>query len=358
MKIRVGIVGYGNIGKAVEKICAKDNECEIVGIFSRREKSALSSPFGTKFYSQKDLFDDVFLEKIDIAILCVGSAFDLEETAVNLAARFCTVDCFDTHARMAEYLKTLDTVNKMCGTLSFVGMGWDPGIFSLERALLSAVMPKSQPQTFWGKGVSQGHSEAIRKIDGVKFATQYTVPKADAVSRAMRGDTDFSAREKHERVCFVVPDFEKYFGMADASEEEKEDLRQKIANKVKSMPNYFADYDTTVHFVSEDEYLANHLEMYHAGRVILAEKERICRCGRVFCTGEQSNQKTPCDTGKIKNYAEFQLRLDSNPDFTAQVMIAYAKANYRMREDGETGAKTILDVPIKYLLGGDPLRFV
>ncbi len=358
MKIRVGIVGYGNIGRAVEKICAGDRDFEIVGIFSRRDKQALHSPFCSEFFAQNEIFDERFEGKIDIAILCVGSAFDLEDTAVKIATRFCTLDCFDTHARMSEYLKTIDTANKMCGTLSFVGMGWDPGVFSLERALLSAVMPQSQPQTFWGKGVSQGHSEAIRKIDGVKYATQYTVPKPEAVESAMRGETELSAREKHERICFVVPGYAKYYGRCDVSEEEREDLRQRISTAIKSMPNYFADYDTTVNFVSEEEYLAKHTQAYHAGKVIAVEKDMKCGCGKVFCTGEKYGDNPPCKAGKVKNSAEFRLELDSNPDFTAQVMTAYAKANYRMWKEGETGAKTILDVPVRYLFQGDSLQFV
>ncbi|MBQ9276832.1 MAG: diaminopimelate dehydrogenase [Clostridia bacterium] len=358
MKISVGIVGYGNIGKAVERICSNDEDFEIAGIFSRRDKSSLSSPYGNEFVPQNALLNDSFAWKIDVAMLCVGSAFDLEDTAVKIAARFCTVDCFDTHARMGEYLSTLDTVNRMCGTLSFVGMGWDPGIFSLERALLSSVMPKAIPQTFWGKGVSQGHSEAIRKIDGVKYATQYTLPKETAVNVAKQGETDLSAREKHVRVCYVVPDSAKFFGRAKVTEEEKAYLQKEIDKAIKTMPNYFADYDTAVYFVSEEEYFANHTKMYHAGRVIAVENERVCRCGKVFCTGEKYNEKEPCKSGTIKNYAEFKLSLDNNPDFTAQVMTAYAKANYRMWKEGETGAKTILDVPVAYLIDGDKLKFV
>ena len=336
MKIKCAIVGYGNIGKSVEKLVVKNSEYELVGIFSRRDKSKLFSPFSTEFFEQNTLLDDRFCGLIDVVFLCVGSAFDLERTAYRIATRFSTVDTFDTHAKMKEYVEALDLQNKMFGTLSLVGCGWDPGLFSLERALTYAVMPRSNPQTFWGKGVSQGHSEAIRKIYGVKYATQYTVPKVQAIERARQGESEFSTREKHERVCFVVPNY----GVLgeNATNEQKLALEKEIKEQIVTMPNYFADYDTTVNFVDEDEYFAHHTKMSHAGQVIAVEREN----------------------GANKNFAEFSLALDSNPDFTAQVMVAYARACCTMKNLGETGARTILDVPIKYLLpeGVDSLSFV
>lgn len=329
MSLRCAIVGYGNIGKSVEKILAKSDEFTLVGIFSRRDKSKLFSPFGSEFFKQDTMLDDRFCGKIDVALLCVGSACDLQTTALKVATRFSTVDTFDTHAKMKEYVESLDLQNRMFGTLSIVGCGWDPGLFSLARALTTAVMPRSVPQTFWGKGVSQGHSEAIRKIFGVKYATQYTVPKLEAIELARQGENNFSTREKHERVCYVVADYD-VLG-ENATDAQKRALEAEIKEKIVTMPNYFADYDTTVNFVDEREYFANHTKMSHAGQVIAVERE----------------------DKKVKNFAEFSLALDSNPDFTAQVMVAYARACFALQRQGETGAKTVLEVPIKYLLPSD-----
>lgn len=342
MKTKIGIVGYGNIGKSIEKNVAKSSEFELVGIFSRRDKSTLHSPFNSRFFEQKTLLDNGFCEQIDVLALCVGSAFDLENSALNLATRYNTVDSFDTHAKMRGYISELDRVNKMSGTLSFVGCGWDPGLFSLERALFSAVMPSADPQTFWGKGVSQGHSEAIRKIKGVKFATQYTVPKESAIELARSGETNFATRDKHERVCYVVLDYVGYLGNCgkEPSAEDKLELQDRVRRQIVEMPNYFADYDTQVYFIDEKEYLENHTKMSHAGQVVAVENE---------VANNRAN---------VKNYAEFRLKLESNPDFTAQVMLAYARANFAMQKEGETGAKTVLDVPVKYLISGDCLKFV
>lgn len=339
MKIKVGIVGYGNVGKAVESVVNKDKDFELVGIFSRRDTNVLSSPFDTRFFSQKTLLDGGFDKQIDVLMLCVGSAFDLEKIALNLAVRYATVDSFDNHARMQEYLGDLNTVCKMSETLALVGCGWDPGIFSLERALLESVMPKCALNTFWGSGVSQGHSEAIRRLDGVKYATQYTIPKLSAIEMARQGKSGFAVRDKHERECFVVLDPARYYGKAESeiSAEDIQALEHKITQEIVTMPDYFAEYDTTVHFVSEQEYLAKHTKMRHAGQVIAVDK--------------QGNDGL--------SQAEFRLKLGSNPYFTAQVMVACARANYRMKQAGETGAKTILDVPVKYLTkDGDGLRYI
>ncbi len=331
MKIKAAIVGYGNVGKSVEKCIAETSDFELVGIFSRRAPNTLNSPYGAKFFEQKELFGERFQGQIDVAILSVGSAFDAQELGLKTAAHFCIVDSFDTHAKMKEYVETLNTAGKMCGTLAIVGCGWDPGLFSLMRALFASVMPDSIPQTFWGRGVSQGHSEAVRKIEGVKYATQYTVPNEEAVRLAREGRTDFATREKHTRECYVVLDYEKHFGKpeSDITEIEKQAFEEEVAAQIVNLPNYFAEYDTTVHFVNEAEYLANHTRMSHAGRVVAVEKH-----------------------GEVGSRAEFELALDSNPDFTAQVMVAYARANYLLARSGETGAMTVLDVPIKYLLRG------
>ena len=336
MKIRVGIVGYGNIGKAIEKLLATSREFELVGIFSRRAENNIKSPFGTPIYSQNMLLDDGFQDKIDVLLLAVGSANDLQSTALKLAGMYCTVDSFDTHAKMKTYIHDLDAITKLGGTLSIVGCGWDPGLFSLVRALFASVMPSVSPQTFWGKGVSQGHSEAVRRLPSVKYAVQYTIPKENAITLARRGKTDFSTREKHERVCYVVPDYALYFAKdnRDVSEEEKLRLQSRIKEQIVTMPNYFADYDTTVHFVDEEEFLSKHAKMSHAGQVICVEQ------------------------GENASSAEFSLSLESNPMFTAQVMLAYVRAIFRMYEMGEVGAMTVLDVPIKYLIHGDGLNFI
>ncbi|MBO4554230.1 MAG: diaminopimelate dehydrogenase [Clostridia bacterium] len=332
MKTKIAIVGYGNVGKSIEKLAVKSEDFEVVGIFSRR--NGTTSPFGTNVYLQSTLLDAGFSGKIDVALLAVGSAFDLIDTAKKVGVRYNFVDCFDTHAKMREYLKDMNLICRACETLALVGCGWDPGLFSLERALLFAVVPNSIPQTFWGKGVSQGHSEAIRNLDGVKYATQYTIPIESAVQAAKEERVDFLPSEKHLRECFVVLDCSKYFGKETVSDEEKRRLECQIREQIENMPNYFADYQTTVHFVSEEEYLKNHVKAYHAGEVIA------------------------CSRDGAKSVAEFSLKLDSNPDFTANVMLACAKANHRMWRAGETGAKTLLDVPVKYLLDGDGVDYV
>lgn len=334
MKIKIAIVGYGNVGKSIEKQAYNSNEFKTLGIFTRRE--GVTSPLGTPVFKQSALLDARFKDEIDVAMLAVGSAFDLAETAERIAANYSTVDSFDTHAKMGEYISSLDDICKKSGTLAFVGCGWDPGIFSLERALLSVVVQGSIPQTFWGKGVSQGHSEAIRRIKGVKHAIQYTIPIESALKEAREGRTDFAPREKHRRECFVVPDYSAYFDKSaeDVSQDEKASLQAGIREQIVTMPNYFADYDTTVHFVSEEEFLQHHQAAYHGGEVIA------------------------CSNAGAKSRAAFSVSLESNPDFTAGIMLAYARANFRMQKEGERGAKTVLDVPVRYLLDGDGLKFV
>ncbi len=310
-KIRIGIVGYGNLGKACEKIILSDEKIELVGIFSRR--SGVKSDCGTQVYMQ----DDIFKFDMDVALLCVGSQSDLQDTAAKIAAKFNTIDSFDTHAEMVKHIDRMSKIAFDNDRLCFVGIGWDPGLFSLVRAMVFGVIPNSKCHTFWGRGVSQGHSEAIRHIKGVVKAKQYTVPKESALQLVREGvGRDLTPREKHLRECYVV--VEK---VAD-----KEGIERKIVN----MPNYFAQYDTIVHFVDE-KYFDEHCGGAQHGGFVLANG--------VF--------------DGFKSKAEFSLNLESNPTFTAGVLIAYAKALAKEYENGQRGVKTILDVPIADLLQGE-----
>ncbi len=310
-KIRIGIVGYGNLGKACEKIILSDEKIELVGIFSRR--SGVKSDCGTQVYMQ----DDIFKFDMDVALLCVGSQSDLQDTAAKIAAKFNTIDSFDTHAEMTKHIDRISKIAFDNDRLCFVGIGWDPGLFSLVRAMVFGVIPNSKCHTFWGRGVSQGHSEAIRHIKGVVKAKQYTVPKESALQLVREGvDRDLTPREKHLRECYVVAE-----KVAD-----KEGIERKIVN----MPNYFAQYDTIVHFVDE-KYFDEHCGGAQHGGFVLANG--------VF--------------DGFKSKAEFSLNLESNPTFTAGVLIAYAKALAKEYENGQRGVKTILDVPIADLLQGE-----
>lgn len=318
--MKIAIVGYGNLGKACEKIAYRSDNFELVGIFTRREPKTLISPYGSKFFRQEEIFD--FDGEIDVAVLCLGSANDLTDTALKIAERFNTVDSFDTHARMVEYCSRLDGVARENDRLCFVGIGWDPGLFSMMRAMFSAVIEDGITQTFWGKGVSQGHSEAIRRIEGVKDAKQYTVPKAEALEIARRGGGEsLSVRDKHSRECYVVA-----FDNAD---------KARIEEEIKNMPNYFLEYDTTVHFVDEETFAREHQGMEHGGFVM-----RNGKCN------------------DMETFAEFSLKLDSNPDFTASVLMRYAVANGKMYNDGERGVKTVLDIPISAILDCDRFKMI
>ncbi len=313
--IKFAIVGYGNLGKACEKIAMASDDFELVGIFTRRDPSTMQSPFGTQFFKQDEI--ENFKGKLDVVALCTGSANDLTSLGEKLAKDFNTVDSFDTHAKMGEYVETMNKINLENGTLSFVGIGWDPGVFSIMRALFEGVLNKGNTQTFWGKGVSQGHSEAIRRIDGVADAKQYTIPKDEALVKARSGEgATLTTRDKHLRECFVVA--------KDGAD------KACIEKTIKEMPNYFADYDTVVHFISYEEFDREHGGIPHGGFVL--------RAGEVNGT---------------KDTLEFSLKLESNPDFTSNVLMAYARANAKMRAKGVTGAKTVIDVPVVDLLAGD-----
>lgn len=312
--IRIAIIGYGNLGKACERIAIDSDDMEIFGIFTRREPSVLSSPYGTRFFRQNEI--EHYKEEIDVACICTGSANDVTELAVRLAKSFNTVDSFDTHSKMIEYADDMRKSALEGDRLCFIGIGWDPGLFSLMRALFDGVLHDGNTQTFWGRGVSQGHSEAIRRIEGVKDAKQYTVPKDEAlhIAREGKGGT-LTDRDRHLRECYVVA-------------EEGAD-KERIKREIVTMPNYFEPYDTIVHFVDENEFKKNHSGIAHAGFVM--------RSGSV-------NDKAQA--------LEFSLKLDSNPDFTASVLMAYARANAKLYAAGERGVRTILDIPVSALLDG------
>lgn len=309
-KIRLGIVGYGNLGKGVELALSQNPDFELEAIFTRRNPESLSAKSKMVHISEIESYK----EKIDVMILCGGSATDLPQQTPEIAKMFNTVDSFDTHAKIPEYFNVLDKVTKESGTIGLISVGWDPGLFSLNRLLGEAVIPRGNYYTFWGKGVSQGHSDAIRRVEGVKDGVQYTVPIKSAIEKVRLGkNVDLSTREKHERICYVVP-------------KEDADL-EKIKNEIINMPNYFSDYNTTVNFITEEEMNKNHKGMPHGGFVI-----------RTGVTGNGTKQRM-----------EFSLKLDSNPEFTSSVLVAYARAVYRLSKEGQTGARTVLDIPFSYL---------
>jgi len=309
-KIKVGIVGYGNLGRGVEMAVRQNPDLHLEAVFTRRNVSNIGASVKTVHISEIEKYRGI----IDVMILCGGSATDLPEQAPVIASMFNTVDSFDTHAKIPEYYSTLDAAAKKAGTVAIMSIGWDPGLFSMIRMLTGAVLPEGKDYTFWGRGVSQGHSDAVRRIPGVKNAIQYTVPIESALEKVRTGQNpELTAREKHERVCYVVAE-----SGAD---------KEKIAESIKTMPNYFADYNTTVNFITEEELKANHSGMPHGGFVI--------RTGR---TGNGTPQRI-----------EFSLELGSNPEFTASVLTAYARAACRLAAEGQTGARTVFDIPLAYL---------
>ncbi|MBB6670367.1 diaminopimelate dehydrogenase [Cohnella nanjingensis] len=311
--IKAGIVGYGNLGRGVEKAIAQNPDIDLVAIFTRRQPDQLASDSGSARFEHISAAEQ-YIGKIDVMILCGGSATDLPEQTPALARMFNTVDSFDTHAKIPEFFESVNAAAAQGGTVSVISTGWDPGLFSLNRLLAGAILPEGKEYTFWGKGVSQGHSDAIRRVPGVKNGVQYTVPVQEVIDRIRAGETpDFTTREKHLRQCYVVA-------------EEGADLEQ-IRQTIVNMPNYFSDYDTTVTFISEDELRAEHQGMPHGGFVI-----------RSGVTGQGTKQ-----------IIEFGLKLESNPEFTASVLVAYARAAYRLRQEGQTGARTVFDIPLGHL---------
>ena len=315
MSIRVGIYGYGNLGRGIESAVRQNGDMELVAFFTRRDPSSLKTKSeNVPVYSANDV--EKHADEIDVLILCGGSATDLPLQTPALAEKFCVVDSFDTHARIPEHFANVDAAAKRGGKTALISCGWDPGMFSLNRLYANAVLPDGKDYTFWGRGVSQGHSDAIRRIDGVFDAKQYTIPVEAALESVRAGENpELTTRQKHTRECFVVA-------------KEGAD-KARIEREIKEMPNYFADYDTTVHFISLEELRRDHSGIPHGGFVI--------RCGKTGFEGENSH------------VIEYRLKLDSNPEFTASVIIAYARAVVRMNREGQTGCKTVFDVPPIYL---------
>ncbi len=307
--IRVGIAGYGNLGRGVESALREATDMETVGVFTRRNPESVKTATGIPVYAWQDAKN--MQDKIDVMILCGGSANDLPKQTAELAAYFNVVDSFDTHAKIPEHFEQVDAVSREHGKISVISVGWDPGLFSLNRLYGQAILPNGKDYTFWGKGVSQGHSDAIRRIPGVKDGKQYTIPVEEALKKVRNGENpELSTREKHTRECFVVA-------------EEGAD-KAAIETAIKTMPNYFADYDTTVHFISQEELDRDHAGIPHGGVVF--------RTGTTGLKGEQ------------KHVVEYKIQLDSNPGFTSSVLVAFARAAYRMQKDGLSGCKTIFDI--------------
>lgn len=314
MKIRIGIAGYGNIGRGVETAVRDSSDTELAAVFTRRnpDEVKIQSPgVPVVNFSLAEEYKDI----IDVIVLCTGSAKDLPLHGVQFAKLFNTVDSYDNHAKIPAYLKSINESALSSGKVSIVSIGWDPGLFSIIRMISEAVLPNGSSYTFWGKGVSQGHSDAIRKVDSVKYGIQYTIPSESAVDRVRRGETPkLTVRDKHMRECFVVCG--------------EDGDKNKIEADILSMPDYFADYNTKVNFISEEEFIKEHSKMPHGGLVI-------------------RNGKT--GGGKNNHTIEFSLKLDSNPEFTGCILLSYARAAYRMNMEGMKGAKTVFDVPIFYL---------
>lgn len=312
-KIKIGIIGYGNLGKGVNESIKQSQDMELVAVFTRRAPDSLqvdNQNVKVLHISKAEKYQD----EIDVMILCGGSATDLPEQGPQFAKLFNTVDSFDTHAKIPEYFAAVDQSAKESGKTSIISVGWDPGLFSINRLMAEAILPIGENYTFWGKGVSQGHSDAVRRVEGVKAAVQYTVPLEEAVEKVRSGvNPELSTAEKHFRVCYVVAE-----DSADKS---------KIEETIKTMPNYFSDYETEVNFITEEELEREHAQLPHGGFVI--------RGGQ---TGASNKQ-----------IIEFSLKLDSNPEFTSSVLVAYARAAFRLNKEGQSGAKTVFEVAPVYL---------
>ena len=315
MSIRIGILGYGNLGRGVECAIKQNADMELSAVFTRRDPATVQI-----------LTEDVpvcrivdvqdWKDKIDVMILCGGSATDLPKQTPVYAEMFNVIDSFDTHARIPEHFEDVDAAAKKGGNVGIISVGWDPGMFSLNRLYANAILPEGKDYTFWGKGVSQGHSDAIRRVEGVKDGKQYTIPVEAALEAVRNGENpELTTRQKHTRECFVVLE-----EGADAA---------KVEEEIKTMPNYFSDYDTTVHFISEEELKANHSGIPHGGFVL--------RSGKTGWDGEN------------KHLIEYSLKLDSNPEFTASVLVAYARAAYKLAQEGQSGCKTVFDIAPAYL---------
>jgi len=320
--IRIGIMGYGNLGKGLECAISQNSDMELFGVFTRRDPKSLKLlTEGASVYSADSVLD--YKDKIDVLVLCGGSATDLPKQTPQYAKDFNVVDSFDTHAKIPQHFEAVDNAAKEGGKIALISCGWDPGMFSINRVYSMSVMPDGEAYTFWGRGVSQGHSDAVRRIAGVKDCRQYTVPVPAALEAVRSGSNpELTTRQKHTRECFVVA-------------EEGAD-KARIENEIKTMPNYFADYDTTVHFIDEAEMKSKHSTLPHGGSVIYS--------------GTSSEG--------IKHVIEYSLKLDSNPEFTGSVLAAYARAAYRLNQKGISGAKTVLDIAPADIspLSGEELR--
>ena len=324
MSINVGIIGYGNLGRGVECAIKQNPDMKLVAVFTRRAPETVSIlTADAAVCNVNDVAD--WKDKIDVMILCGGSATDLPKQTPEYAKMFNVVDSFDTHAKIPSHFAAVDAAAKEAGKVGVISVGWDPGMFSLNRLYGNAILTQGNDYTFWGKGVSQGHSDAIRRIDGVKDAKQYTIPVDSALHAVRAGENpELSTRQKHTRECFVVLE-----DGADAA---------KVEEQIKTMPNYFADYDTTVHFISQEELDRDHSRIPHGGFVF--------RSGKTGWDGENSH------------VIEYSLKLDSNPEFTSCVLVAYARAAYRMAKEGDSGCKTVFDIAPAYLSAksGEELR--
>lgn len=321
--MKLAIYGYGNIGRGVEAAVKQNNDMEILGVFTRRDPSEVVTKTGIPVYSVNDILN--YKDDIDVLIICGGSATDLPKMTPELAKNFNVVDSFDTHAKIPEHFANVDKAAKENGTLALISGGWDPGMFSVNRLYASAILPSGKDYTFWGKGVSQGHSDAIRRIEGVSDARQYTVPVEKAVNAVRAGEMpELTTREKHLRECYVVAE--------DSAD------KARIENEIKNMPNYFADYDTTVTFITAEEMEEKHSSLPHGGMVI--------RSGKTGLDNENTHT------------IEYKLTLDSNPEFTANVLLALARALNKKVQRGETGCVTIFDIAPADLspLSGEELR--
>ena len=324
MSIKIGILGYGNLGRGVECAVKQNDDMELVAVFTRRNPEDVKILTETATVCNVADVED-WKDKIDVMIICGGSATDLPKQTPVYAKMFNVIDSFDTHARIPEHFANVDAAAKEGGHVGIISVGWDPGMFSLHRLYANAILPDGNDYTFWGKGVSQGHSDAIRRVEGVKDGKQYTIPVEAALEAVRSGENpELTTRQKHTRECFVVLE-----EGADAA---------KVEEEIKTMPNYFSDYDTTVHFISEEELKANHSGIPHGGFVL--------RSGKTGWDGEN------------KHLIEYSLKLDSNPEFTSSVLIAYARAAYRLASEGQIGCKTVFDIAPAYLSAksGEELR--
>ena len=324
MSIKIGILGYGNLGRGVECAVKQNDDMELVAVFTRRNPEDVKILTETATVCNVADVED-WKDKIDVMIICGGSATDLPKQTPVYAKMFNVIDSFDTHARIPEHFANVDAAAKEGGHVGIISVGWDQGMFSLNRLYANAILPDGNDYTFWGKGVSQGHSDAIRRVEGVKDGKQYTIPVEAALEAVRSGENpELTTRQKHTRECFVVLE-----EGADAA---------KVEEEIKTMPNYFSDYDTTVHFISEEELKANHSGIPHGGFVL--------RSGKTGWNGEN------------KHLIEYSLKLDSNPEFTSSVLIAYARAAYRLASEGQIGCKTVFDIAPAYLSAksGEELR--